>query len=503
MLAQNRRIRQDSDMQSKNSHQPIPVDLAELATQMMREKGLEPEFPQEVLQQLSQINNPATSSAKDEDLRALLWCSIDNDDSRDLDQLTYAEKSPDGMTTIWIAIADVAALVEKDSPIDRHAQMNTTSVYTPAKIFTMLPEKLSTNLTSLNEGEDRACMVVKIQISPAGDIVNSSIFQAIVHNYAKLTYSATGAWLEGKNGLPEKVKQVPGLENILKAQHEAAQILKQKRHEAGSLTLESSEAEVKMLGNDQIAIQLSTHNFAHQLIEEFMIAANRVTAQHFSDAKIVSLRRVVRVPKYWDQIVEVAKSYGETLPLYPDSKALDAFLIRRKKIDPVSFPDLSLTVIKLLGRGEYVVENDEENPVGHFALALSDYTHSTAPNRRFPDLISQRQYKAFLNGKESPYSSEELSRLAVHCTQQEDSAMKVERQVSKSASAAFLSSQIGTIFQGIITGVNEKGTWVRIFQPPVEGKIIHGFERLKIGDKVSVQLTYVDVAKGFIDFVKK
>lgn len=490
-------------MQSKNSSNPIPVDLSELATQMMREKGLEPEFSQEVQQQLSQINHPAPINAKYQDLRALLWCSIDNDDSRDLDQLTYAEKSPDGMTTIWIAIADVAALVEKDSPIDLHAQMNTTSVYTPAKIFTMLPEKLSTNLTSLNEGEDRACMVVKIQINPVGDIVNSSIFQAIVHNYAKLTYNATGGWLEGKNAIPEKVTKVPGLENILKAQHEVAQILKQKRHEAGSLTLESSDAEVKMLGNDQISIQLSTHNFAHQLIEEFMIAANRVTAQHFGDAKITSLRRVVRIPKYWDQIVEVAKTYGEELPQEPDAKALDAFLIRRQKMDPISFPDLSLTVIKLLGRGEYVVENDIDHPVGHFALALCDYTHSTAPNRRFPDLISQRQYKAFLQGKESPYSPEELSLLATHCTQQEDAAMKVERQVSKSASAAFLSSQIGTNFQGIITGVNEKGTWVRIFQPPVEGKIIHGFERLKIGDKVSVQLTFVDVAKGFIDFVKK
>jgi len=480
--------------------QIIP-DLAQLANQIMLEKGLQPEFSKDELQQLSQINSPASLSSKYVDLRSSLWCSIDNDNSRDLDQLTYAEKGADGKTTLWIAIADVDALVEKDSPIDMHARINTTSVYTPAKTFTMLPEKLSTNLTSLNENEDRVSMVVKIQINQTGDIESSSIFQAIVHNYAKLTYEAIGEWLEGKNSLPDKVKQVPGLDNVLKIQHEAAQILKQKRHEAGSLTLESSEAEVKIINNNQIVIQLSPHNFAHQLIEEFMIAANRATAEHFRDAKIANLRRVVRIPKYWDRIVKIAKNFGEDLPQQPDSKALDAFLINRKKKDPDTFPDLSLTVIKLLGRGEYVVENDKDSPVGHFALALSDYTHSTAPNRRFPDLISQRQYKAFLSGGKVPYTLEELHSLATHCTQQEDAATKVERQINKSAAAALLSSQIGTVFKGIITGVSDKGTWVRIFQPAVEGKIIRGSEGLNIGDKVSVQLKYVDITKGFIDFV--
>jgi len=477
------------------------VDLAQLASQVMQEKGLQAEFSKDALQQLSQINNPAPLSPKYVDLRSLVWCSIDNDDSRDLDQLTYAEKGTDGKTTLWVAIADVDALVSKNSPIDIHAQINTTSVYTPAKIFTMLPEKLSTNLTSLNENEDRVSMVVKIQINQTGDIESSSIFQAVVRNYAKLTYDVIGGWLAGKSNVPDKVKQVPGLENTLKTQHEAAQILKQKRHQAGSLTLQSSEAEVKISSNNQIVIRLSPHNFAHQLIEEFMIASNRAMAQHFSEAKIASLRRVVRIPKYWDQIVEVAKSYGEDLPAQPDSKALNAFLMKRQKKDPESFPDLSLTVIKLLGRGEYVVENDTDHPVGHFALALSDYTHSTAPNRRFPDLISQRQYKAFLLGEQAPYSLEALYSLAAHCTQQEDAATKVERQLNKSAAAVLLSSQIGTIFDGIITGVGAKGTWVRIFQPAVEGKIIRGFETLNIGDRVSVQLKNVDITKGFIDFV--
>lgn len=479
----------------------IKADLAHFANQIMQEKGLQSEFSKDQLQQLSQINNPAPLSSKYVDLRSLLWCSIDNDDSRDLDQLTYAEKGMNGKTTLWIAIADVDALVAKDSHIDMHAQINTTSVYTPAKIFPMLPEKLSTNLTSLNENEDRVSVVVKIQLNQTGDIENSSIFQAIVHNYAKLTYDAIGGWLEGKNSLPDKFKQVPGLENILKIQHEAAQILKQKRHESGSLTLKSSEPNVKITSNNQIVIQLPPHNFAHQLIEEFMIAANRATARHFSDAKIASLRRIVRIPKYWDRIVEIAKGFGENLPQQPDSKALDVFLINRQNKDPDSFPDLSLTVIKLLGRGEYIVENDKNTPVGHFALALSDYMHFTAPNRRFPDLISQRQYKAFLLGEKAPYTSEELYQLAAHCTKQEDAAMKVERQVNKSAAAALLSSQIGTVFKGIITGAGDKGTWVRIFQPAVEGKIIRGFEGLKIGDKVVVQLKYVDIRKGFIDFV--
>lgn len=479
----------------------ITVDLAQLAKQVMLEKGLEPEFSKDELQQLSQINNPAPLSSKYVDLRSLLWCSIDNDDSRDLDQLTYAEKGTDGKTTLWIAIADVDALVAKDSSIDMHARINTTSVYTPAKIFPMLPEKLSTNLTSLNEGEDRVAMVVKIQINRTGDIESSSIFQAIVHNYAKLTYNVIGGWLEGKNSFPDNVKQLPGLEKALKIQHEAAQILKKNRHEAGSLTLESSEAEVKITSNDQILVQLAPHNFAQQLIEEFMIAANRSTAQHFRDAKIASLRRVVRIPKYWDRIVEVAKSFGEDLPQQPDSKALDAFLINRQNKDPESFPDLSLTVIKLLGRGEYIVENSKDSPVGHFALALSDYTHSTAPNRRFPDLISQRQYKAFLRSEKAPYTLEELYSLAAHCTQQEDAAMKVERRINKSAAAVLLSSQIGTVFNGIITGASDKGTWVRIFQPAVEGKIVRGFEGLNIGDRVSVQLKHVDITKGFIDFV--
>lgn len=476
------------------------VDLAKLADEIMEERGLVHEFSEDVLRELSKINQPAPLPSHYEDLRSLLWCSIDNDDSRDLDQLTYAEAGDAGKKTLWIAVADVGALVSKGSRIDGHAEINTTSVYTPAKIFPMLPEKLSTNLTSLNENENRVAMVVKIQIDQEGEIQESSIFQGFVHNYAQLTYNAIGSWLEGNLTLPDKVREVPGLENSLRIQHEAAQSLKKKRHESGSLTLESPEAEAKIFKDDQIVIELAPHNFAHRLIEEFMIAANRTMAEHCKEAKIVSLRRVVRTPKYWDRIVEVAKSFGSNLPVEPDAKALDLFLIDRQAADPQGFPDLSLTVIKLLGKGEYVVESPEDTTSGHFALALTDYTHSTAPNRRYPDLITQRQYKAFLQGEKAPYSLKDLQFLSAHCTQQEDAAMKVERRMNKSAAAVLLSSQIGKAFNGIITGASEKGTWVRLFTPAVEGKVVQGVKNLKVGDKVSVRLLYVDIAKGFIDF---
>lgn len=475
--------------------------LTQLAEQFMRDRGLQPNFPEEALQQLAQITSSAPCPSQCIDLRSLIWCSIDNDDSRDLDQLTYAEKIENTKTELWIAIADVDALVQKNSPIDLHAQVNTTSVYTPTKIFTMLPGKLSFDLTSLNENEDRVSLVIKITIDQTGKVEDSSIMQAVVRNHAKLTYRAIGGWLDGSKSLPDKVKNVGGLESTLKCQHAAAQILKQRRHDVGALTLESSTVEAKLSSNNEILLEQAPPNFAEQLIEEFMVAANFVMAHRFKEAKIASLRRVVRIPERWDRIVDIAAKLGEHLPNLPDSKALDNFLIKRKQADPEAFPDLSLTVIKLLGRGEYIVENVGEDPVGHFALALSDYTHATAPNRRFPDLIVQRQYKAYLRKEENPYSLDELKWLASHCTQQEDAATKVERQINKSAAATLLSSQIGARFKGIVTGADERGTWVRIFQPPVEGKILQGFEKLDVGDRVSVKLVNVDIPRGFIDFV--
>lgn len=476
-------------------------DLERLAKQAMEEKGLLPEFSKQVMQQLQEIDEPASPDGG-EDFRKLLWCSIDNDNSKDLDQLTYAQKESNGNATIWVAIADVDALVQKGTPIDAHAQINTVSVYTPARIFSMLPEKLSTNLTSLNEKEDRVAIVVKVTIASNGEIKEGSISHALVRNNAKLAYNALGAWLEGKGPIPEKINQVPGLEQVIKYQHEIAQLIKNRRHASGALTLESPEPEAKVKEKSEIVLEIQLHNAAHELIENFMIAANHVIAEKLKTAQISSLRRVVRVPKRWDRIVDVAADLGEKLPEDPDSKALEAFLIKQKKREPEAFPDLSLTIIKLLGRGEYVVESVDSDPLGHFGLALEEYTHSTAPNRRYPDLITQRQIKAFLQGKKSPYLPEELQFLAEHCTQQEDAATKVERHMVKSAAALLLSSSIGMIFHGIITGAGEKGTWVRLFSPPVEGKLVQGFNKLDVGDRVTVKLASVDVPKGFLNFVR-
>lgn len=477
-------------------------NLEVLAKQIMHAFGLQPEFPKAVYEQLLLTTEPAHAPKEYEDLRSLLWCSIDNDDSRDLDQLTFAQKNENGDYTLFVAIADVDALVTKGSAIDHHAQINTTSVYTPAKTFSMLPEKLSTDLTSLNEAQDRVALVVKMTMNPNGEITDGSIFQALVQNHAKLTYNGVGDWLEGQAPIPEKIVQVPGLEEALQCQHEAAQMLKQRRHSLGALTLESPEAEAKIIENTEVILELPQHNFASQLIEHFMIAANGVMANTLKLAKIPSLRRVVRVPKRWDRIVEIASSLKETLPEEPNSKALENFLVKRKKADPESFPDLSLTVIKLLGRGEYIVENPGDTPIGHFGLALPQYAHTTAPNRRFPDLIAQRQYKACLKGSPSPYSLQELQMLADHCTKQEDASIKVERHMNKSAAALLLSSHIGTEYHGIVTGAGSKGTWVRVFDPPVEGKIIQGFEKLDVGDRVFVMLESVDVPRGYINFVR-
>ncbi len=479
------------------------VNLELLAKEVMREWGLQPEFPQEALRQVSDIKTPAPYPQKAADMRQLLWCSIDNDDSLDLDQLTYGENAQDGGKIVWIAVADVGALIAKNSPVDTHAKTNTTSVYTPAKIFPMLPEKLSTNLTSLNENQDRAAIVTKITLNAEGEIQSFSIFQAMVCNRAKLTYNEVGAWLEGTKSVPEKVAQVPGLEEVILCQHEAAQTLKERRSAMGSLTLAPAKVEAKVTDANEIILEVSPHNFAHQLIEEFMIAANYSLASQMIQERIPSLRRVVRVPLRWDKIVEVAQSLGESLPGQPDSKALDLFLRKRKTADPQSFPDLSLTVIKLLGSGEYVVENVGDAPLGHFGLALSNYTHATAPNRRFPDLISQRQYKAHLTGEPPPYSIKELYSLADHCTAQEDAAKKVERHLTKSAAAQLLSKAMGKVFKGIVTGASEKGTWVRIFDPPVEGKIVSGFQKLDVADRVAVRLVSVDIEKGYIDFERK
>ncbi len=474
--------------------------LYEIAQSAMLEKGLSSDFPPRVLQQLDTIHNPAEFEPETmRDLRKLLWCSIDNDDSEDLDQLTAVQKNPNGYT-LYVAIADVDALVQKGSPIDLHAQINTTSVYTPCRVFPMLPEKLSTNLTSLNQDQGRLSVVFEINLNNASEIIGSDIYRAYVYNYAKLAYSSVGAWLEGDRPIPSIINQIPGLPEALQLQDVLAQALKKQRQALGALSFDTLETKA-IFKNDHIdSIIPVKKNRAHEIIEYFMITANTTSAKFAIKHKIPGLRRVVRVPERWERIVELARSLGETLPNSPDSTALDIFLENRKRIDPETFPDLSLSIIKLLGSGEYVVEKPGETPIGHFGLALRDYTHSTAPNRRYPDLITQRLIKATLIGSPLPYTLEELETLAQKCTECEDVIAKIERRTKKSAAAMLLTHQIGKNFKAIITGVSPKGTWVRLQNPPVEGKLIKGPSGLDVGDKITVKLTNVDVKQGFIDF---
>jgi exoribonuclease-2 len=477
--------------------------LASIAHQAMIDRGLEPDFPKEAVTQLAKIDAPASEKSTEiADLRKLSWCSIDNDDSRDLDQLTFAEEQRNGDVRILIAVADVDALVKRSTPIDDHAEKNTTSVYTAARIFPMLPEKLSTNLTSLNEGEDRIAMIVDIIVADDGTVKSGDVYRGRVHNHAKLTYNAVGMWLQGQAGPPEKVANIKGLAENLKLQDRTADKMRELRHQHGALDLETIEARPVFKGDQIVDLRAEARNNAKNLIEDFMIAANGVTARFLASKKLPSLRRVVRSPERWDRIEAIASNLGDHLPPDPDAVALEEFLVRRRKADPLRFPDLSLAIVKAMGAGEYIVERPGQTPIGHFGLAVRDYTHSTAPNRRFPDLITHRMIKAALAITRQPYAEEELDDLAQHCTEAEDAANKVERQVRKSAAAMLLSSRIGERFDGIVTGASSKGTWVRILHPPVEGKVVHGSDGIDLGDRVRVKLVSVDVPAGYIDFAR-
>jgi exoribonuclease-2 len=366
----------------------------------------------------------------------------------------------------------------------------------------MLPEKLSTDLTSLNEDADRLAVVVEMVIDLEGRLVASEVYRARAHNQAKLAYNSVAAWLDGTQPAPPRIATVPGLADQLRLQDRVAQRLKQLRHQSGALSLETFEA--RPVFSDDILTNLAVEqrNRAKALIEDFMIAANGVTARYLAGKGFPSFRRVLRAPARWERIVALATAVGERLPAAPDSTALEAFLSRRHQVDPLHFPDLSLAVVKLMGSGEYAVELPGEQSPGHFGLAVRDYTHSTAPNRRFPDLITQRLLKAVLVGRSMlPYSREELEELAHHCTEQEDDANKIERQVRKSAAALLLEARIGQRFDAIVTGVSEKGTWVRVLEPPVEGKVVQGFAGFDVGDRVRVKLIDVNVERGFIDFM--
>jgi VacB/RNase II family 3'-5' exoribonuclease len=477
-------------------------DLTSAATTEMVRQGLQPDFPPGTQEQLATIRSagPPALAANVRDLRNLLWSSIDNDTSRDLDQIEWAERVAAGIL-VRIGVADVSASVAKNTPIDQHASAQTKTVYTATRNFPMLPNELSTDLTSLNEGGDRAAIVTEFVVDAEGALQQQAIYRALVHNCAQLAYSKVGPWLEGTADPGAKVAASPELQTQLRLQDEAAHAIRAGRIKEGALDFRRIEADPVVVDGQVHEIRAVQRNRATDLIEDFMIAANETMAELLHVAGRSCIRRVVRSPERWSRIVELVSRYGTTLPTEADSAALSEFLHKELQADAVHYPDIALAIIKLMGAGEYVIsKGTETEPLGHFALAARDYTHSTAPNRRFADLVNQRLVKAMLDNQPAPYSDTELSDIATHCNLQESAGQKVERAMRKRAAAVALSSSIGKVFQGVITGASEKGVYVRVFQPPVEGRVIRGEHGLEVGDTVTVALLHTDPQRAFIDF---
>jgi VacB/RNase II family 3'-5' exoribonuclease len=469
-------------------------NLAATARQVMTEEGFQPDFPAEIQQQLAGIHPKNDHTLKD--LTGLLWSSIDNDDSRDLDQIEWAERVKDGIRVL-VGVADVDSAVPKGTPIDRHAAREATSVYAAVRTFPMLPEQLSTDMTSLNENQNRAAVVIEFVVDGDGEVGTHTVYRAMVRNHAQLAYNGVGAWLEGKAAPPPKVAASTDLQAQLKLQDQAASALRDARFRLGALSFDRVEPMPIFSNGDVKEIQARQSNRAAHLIEDFMIAANEVMARTLRDAGVSSIRRIVKQPERWPRIVELAREHGDELPAEPDSGALNAFLLRRKQADPVHYPDVSLAVLKLMGPGEYVLLRPGDPDVGHFGLAAHDYTHSTAPNRRFADLLTQRLLKAL---PAKPYSDAELDAAAQNCTRKEDSARKVRRGMDKRMAAAALHDKIGQTYSAVVTGVTEKGVFVRVLGPPVEGKLVRGDEGVDVGDRLHVKLLSTDPQRGFIDF---
>ncbi len=482
------------------------LDLVAIAHQAMIDAGFVPDVPQSVSEELRLIESNTRSNSPDteaRDLRALLWSSIDNLESRDLDQVEYVESLPDGDVRLRVGIADVDALVHIHSAIDAHAAENGTSVYTGIKTFSMLPEELSTDMTSLVGGADRFSIVIDMVLANEGTVKTSDVYHARIHNYAKLSYEAVGAWVDQEGEIPAAVASVPGMDTQIRLQMETAMRLGELRKQHGALELETIQATPVLNDAGQVTdLAVTKHNSARDLIENFMIAANVAMAEFLEAKGVMSLRRVVRTPEQWPRIVEVAHALGEQLPETADSRALSDFLARRRVADPVHFPDLSLSIVKLLGPGEYAVQTPASPGDGHFGLAVHDYTHSTAPNRRYADLVTQRLVKAALTNAPPPYTEEELGKIATHCTEREDAARKVERKMRKVAAAVLLEPRIGEEFDAIVTGVTPKGTFARLIKPPVDGRVMRGESGLRVGEKVRVRLLATDPRRGFIDFAR-
>jgi exoribonuclease-2 len=478
-------------------------DLQTIAKEVMLARGFEPDFPPQVQEQLDELKRQpprvvATPGVRD--LRNLLWSSIDNDTSRDLDQIEVAQRLSDGQVKILVGIADVVAFVPKLSPIDEHAARETTTVYAGIRNFPMLPEELSTGQTSLLENQDRLTVVIEFVVDATGIVISSDVYQAVVRNKAQLQYNSLGKWLDASAAAPVKVATSGDLQAQLKLQDEIAQKLKDQRYQHGALNLQTDEVRPLVLNQQVVDVVKQQKNRATELIEDFMVAANGVVARFLQN--VSSLRRIVRTPERWDRIVQLAATKGVKLPSEPDSKALNDFLLHQKAADPDHFAELSLAVIKLIGPGEYVLERAGEVAPGHFGLAVQDYTHSTAPNRRFPDVVTQRLIKAVLSGQRNPYSDDELMAIAANCTQKENAARKVEREMAKRLAAVALQHRIGEVFDAIVTGVTPHGTFVRVLQPHVEGLLAQGQRGLDVGDKLRAKLIRTDLEKGYIDFAR-
>ncbi len=470
-------------------------NLQAAARQEMLNHGFSPDFEPDAQRQAAtaaQQPDPGLT-----DLTSLPWSSIDNDDSRDLDQIEWAERTADGIRVL-VGIADVDAAIAEGTPVDSHAAREANTVYADVVTFPMLPERLSTGLTSLAEGEDRASIVVEFKVAPDGAIDGRSIYRGRVRNRAQLAYSGVGPWLEGKSAPPPKIAASPDLAAQVRLQDEAAQALREARHRVGALSFERLESRAVVAGGTVTDITARAANRAAHLIEDFMIAANEVMARTLRGAGVSSIRRVVKAPERWPRIMEVASSYGERLPAQPDAAALNAFLNRRRESDPLHYADVSLSVLKLMGPGEYLLMRPGDPEEGHFGLAAHDYTHSTAPNRRFADLVTQRLLKAV--GGPPPYSDEQLADIARNCTLKEDAARKVQRAMNKRVAAVALEHRVGQAFSAVVTGVTPKGVFVRALDPPVEGRLMRGEHGLDVGDRVQVRLLSTDPERGFIDF---
>ena len=475
--------------------------LGRIARDVLVKNGFQPEAGDAVVREIASLGKAPTNGDGVRDLRALNWSSVDNTTSRDLDQIEVAEELKDGAVVLRIGIADVDALVPKGSAIDAHAAANATSVYTGLTVYPMLPERLSTDLTSLNEGTDRLVLVIEVELARDGTVRRHDVYRALATNHAKLAYESVGPWLEGRGPEPEKIVADDDLEAQLWLQDKAASLLKRVREEAGALEFDTIEATPVGKDGKVESLAVTRKNRARDLIEDFMIAANIAIAQILAERGRSAIRRVVRVPRRWDRIVDVAREYGVTLPAQPDARALSAFLGQRRAADPVRFPELSLTVVKLLGPGEYVLDKPgPSDDLPHFGLAATDYTHATAPNRRYADLVTQRLVKAAIAGAPPPYTDDELAAIAQQCTERENAANRVERSVRKSAAAELLAHRIGSVFQAIVTGVKKEGTYVRLLSPPAEGRVVRGEEGMDVGERVKVRLIHTDAERGYIDF---